>query len=598
MRWSWRLALGRRALHWIVGSGLLVVGVAAWFFWRPAPPRHHLKGNAPAWTGEIDPVLRKTRPSLLLVVYDARRRDDFSFGPFGNARGDTPFLAQFKDEAVYFEDAVSPGCWTVPVHASMFSGRSVCDLGTDHYNPGYASFDDSFLSLAEILSWAGYKTVAYADHPYFYNRNLKVSLVRGFELFNVIGDFERYASHANVRTRGREIEHRHYLEGIPQADREEVVRTLEAFRSGALRFDLAREADYDPVRKVYLAKLWDLFRQSPYFQRRYGAEFDAQVFPRDDDRPFFLFLNLHMCTRAIPDPGLYSRWLLRTLLMNFQARGASLAPDLQNLWSLIPELTVDFRKQSFDNRFYDATFRAVWEYLEARGLTRNLVTVVTSDHGMSFGEKGETQYLHAGARPDEYINRVPLVVRFPVGSREARHHGVEKRKVGLTDIFQTLVDIGLGPGVFRRSLPIRGRSLVERLDRGSFEEVLVSESALVPDSYADLPRVAGYSTAVYSGAAKLVHAPELYSLDRRQFQVTVRLGPGYGASPAGSLLLLHDLSSDPHERVNLAPARPDEVARLKSRWPDWSCPSDARPSGRPEWDDAALRTFQGLGYIH
>src|SRR5262245_50643213 len=242
--WRWpRVSASRRVLYGTLGGGLLAVGgVVAALVWR-ATSAPHLRGKPPAWTREIDPVVRKTRPSILLAVYDARRRDDFSFGPFGNARGDTPFLAEFKNEAVYFEDAVSPGCWTVPVHASIFSGRSVCELGIDYYNPGYASFDDSFLSLAEILSWAGYRTVAYADHPYFYNRNTRVSLVRGFELFNVIGDFERYASHVNVRTGGRTVEHRSDLEGIPQPEREELVRTLESFPSGAPRFGSAPSAE-------------------------------------------------------------------------------------------------------------------------------------------------------------------------------------------------------------------------------------------------------------------------------------------------------------------------------------------------------------------
>ena len=69
-----------------------------------------------------------------------------------------------------------------------------------------------------------------------------------------------------------------------------------------------------------------------------------------------------MCASAMPDPGLFSRWLLRTMLMNAQSRGV--APGAGQVSSWLPELTPALHKQAFDNRFYDATFRALWDYLE------------------------------------------------------------------------------------------------------------------------------------------------------------------------------------------------------------------------------------------
>lgn len=461
----------RRSL--VVGGLLAAAGVAATFLWlRSNAPAPLLRGPTPDWIANIRAETRKARPDLLLVVYDARRRDDFSFGPFGNRRGDTTFLAAFKENALYFQDAVSPGCWTVPVHASMFSGRTVCELGIDFYNPGYAAFDDGSHSLAEVLGWAGYQTIAWADHPYFFNRDTRISLIRGFEQFDVINDFERYGAYTNVGTKRRVVEQRFDLEGLPPLDESELKAQVERFNRGELRFDLATQADYDPEHGLYLAKLDDLFAASDYFRRRYREDFDRYVFTSSRTRPFFLFVNLHMCHLAMPDPALFSRWLLRTILMNAQSRGFVLDRDV---WNRIPELTPHLRKQIFDNRFYDACFRALWGYLEQRGLTRNLATFVTSDHGVSFGEKGEALYLHAGARPYEYMTRVPLVVRFPQDSPWARWHGTRSEKVSLTDIFKTLVDLGLGSGVYHSTPPVRGKSLLERLERAEFDDVLVSE---------------------------------------------------------------------------------------------------------------------------
>ena len=85
------MSLPRGALA--IGGLAVAAALAAFLLWprRVAPPP--LRGPRPAW---LDGVKAETgaRPDLLLVVYDARRRDDFSFGPFGNRRGDTPFLAE------------------------------------------------------------------------------------------------------------------------------------------------------------------------------------------------------------------------------------------------------------------------------------------------------------------------------------------------------------------------------------------------------------------------------------------------------------------------------------------------------------------------
>ncbi len=515
---------------------------------------------AAPWVARITSQTRAARPDILLVVYDARRRDDFSFGPFGNQRGDTPFLADFSRDAVYFEDAVSPGCWTMPVHASIFSGRSVCDLGIDYYNPGYNSFSDDFLSLAEILGRAGYHTVAYPDHPVFYNANIPTALIRGFEQFNVVNDFKDFGCYTNINTPDGQIKHRHPLDGMEPMAWSELEGLVGRFNGGDIRFDLNAEADYDPVNGLYLATLYDMFRQSAYFRKRYGDEFDQYVFTAQHDRPYFLFLNLHMCLSVAPDPGLLQRWFLKTLMLNAQHQGATLALDPTgggvNEWLTYTFESLGLRhnprlepwnamKQIFDNRFYDACFRAVWEYLEARGLTDNTVTVVTSDHGLSFTEHGAYLYCHAGARPYEYMTRVPLIIRFPPDSELAALHGRYAQKVSLTDIFPTLVDLGLGPGVFERSLPVRGRSLVDRLRTGDFQEVVVAEASVLPDAYVIRPGAAGYCKAVYMGSLKLICIPEPRAVrEYKKWPATVRL-EDTGHERIDPVAMLYDLATVP-----------------------------------------------------
>ena len=470
------------------------------------------------------------RPNVILVVYDARRRDDFSFGPDGNRRGDTPFLAEFAEDAITFPGAVSTGCWTLPVHATMFSGLPIGALDIDYYSEGWGHFPADFDSLAEVLQQAGYHTIAWADHPYFFRGDVETSLVRGFESFSVIRDFKRtYATHTNVGTPGGAVELTNPLEGIsrPVTD---LATQVAWFNTGEERPAADELGDFDPESGIVFAHLHDLFLQSAYFDRRYREPFDAHVFDTGDERPFFLFVNLHMCQIARPDAGLWERWLIRTVMLNAAEGGRELsepgAGESVDEWAvrslaelgISPELgphdqsgeELRALKHVFDNRFYDENFRGLWEYLEAKDLTDEAVTIVCSDHGMSFSEKGEEFYHHGGARPDETIVRVPLIVRLPGSSPARGLHGTYADRVSLIDVFPTVLDLALGAGVYERGLPIHGKSVVERLSEQDFDRVVFAESMLRPSTHELLPGVAGSSSAVYRGDQKLILATDLY----------------------------------------------------------------------------------------
>jgi arylsulfatase A-like enzyme len=590
----------RRGLYLLALAPVLAAfGVALWWHGRETGQPGRAEGD-PASTLE-------GRPNLLLVVYDARRPDDFSFGPFGNQRGDTPFLARFKDDALYFPVAVSPGCWTVPVHASMFTGLSVCELGNDIYSPGFQSFTTEVKSLAEILRASGYRTIAFPDHPLFYAGSVESSLIRGFELYSVVNDSQRLGI---LTDQGPHLTHP--LDEIgPERDMtpSELGDAVRRFNSGEIRFDLDREADLDRERGIRLAPLGDLFRASPYFRLRYGSHLD-RFFDTQDGRPFFMFLNLHMATIFYADHPLYSRWLLRTLMMTAQARGVELTPARsqetarQALTRNFEELglPVDILskygplKQVFDNRFYDAAFQALFEDLVRRGLAENTLTVVASDHGMSFSEHGERGYLHTGALPNEYIVRVPLILRFPGAQR--RLHGINEHAVSLTDLFPTLLELGVGRGAYRRERPVRGTSLVERVEEGRYEPVLVTECALQPGEHDAAPDRAAYVKAFHQPPLKLVYAPQTFEVRTDKswpFAQTLLATPGLRES--GKLELLYDVEADPGETINLAEHRPDVVARLKETSPGpWTCASAVR-AGVAKFDDAALDTLRALGYV-
>ena len=101
------------------------------------------------------------RPNILLLVIDTARADRFSWD--GSGRSTTPRLTALAREGTVFTQAFSPAPWTVPAHASLFTGRYPSLHRTDC---GSLRLPDGEVTLAEILRDAGYRTVGYTANPW------------------------------------------------------------------------------------------------------------------------------------------------------------------------------------------------------------------------------------------------------------------------------------------------------------------------------------------------------------------------------------------------------------------------------------------------
>lgn len=98
--------------------------------------------------------------SVLFVVMDTVRKDRLS--PYGYTRPTTPHLADFARDATVFEEAVAPAPWTLPVHASLFSGLYPSEHGADQETP----YLHDVQTLAETLSAAGYDSACYSSNAW------------------------------------------------------------------------------------------------------------------------------------------------------------------------------------------------------------------------------------------------------------------------------------------------------------------------------------------------------------------------------------------------------------------------------------------------
>ena len=139
---------------------------------------------------------RPSRPNVLLLVMDTTRADRCSVTGYG--RPTTPCLEDFARDAVVFDDAWTPGGWTGPAHATLFTG-----LRPERH--GFTVGDRSYLdtrapTLAETLRGAGWDTACFTNNEFV---SPAFGLVRGFSAFEPL-----YAREDRPRPWARETHER------------------------------------------------------------------------------------------------------------------------------------------------------------------------------------------------------------------------------------------------------------------------------------------------------------------------------------------------------------------------------------------------------
>jgi arylsulfatase A-like enzyme len=361
--------------------GLGVAGLALAALWaRPSP---------------------RARPNVLVVVWDTVRADHLSL--YGYGRPTTPRLDAFARDAVVFERASSPGIWTLPSHASMFTGLPPETHGADERQ---LWLDAEHTTLAEHFAAHGYVTFAMAANTLLCD---ETNLVQGFEV--QLNTFRGKAAKAAKAATRRKV--------LPQDRSNELAPLWTEPAHGAKHAQWARAAYKEAAPLVTDTLLrWLDARQDP-------------------EQPFFAFLNLMEAhTPRIP---------------SMEARQQVLADDpalveqgLQVDAGHIHLHFYNFGKHAYTERereaiggVYDATLwdldqatGALLDALRQRGLLEETVVVVTSDHGENLGEHG--LFNHRFSLWEALVH-VPLVIRAP-GVPPQR----VERPVSTVDLFATL----------------------------------------------------------------------------------------------------------------------------------------------------------------
>src|SRR4051794_9532424 len=116
-------------------------------------------------------------PNVVLVILDAARRD--ALEPYGAPPGSTPAIAQLASRGSVLPEVFATGSWTVPSHASIFTGLLPRAAGLaqtqspSQSKPVLERHVDRL--LPEVMRRAGYSTAAVSA-------NLWISRASGFDV--------------------------------------------------------------------------------------------------------------------------------------------------------------------------------------------------------------------------------------------------------------------------------------------------------------------------------------------------------------------------------------------------------------------------------
>jgi arylsulfatase A-like enzyme len=343
------------------------------------PP--HVASFAHAASADPQATESHSAVPVVLIILDTTRVDHLSV--YGYSRPTTPALQAFAEGAVVFDDAIAPSPWTLPSHASLFTGLFPLRHGADR--PHWLSADDTPGALRPGLPLdARHPTLAawLRDH--------------GYDTGAVMANFG-YLDPAFGLDRGFT-----FYEAAPNTPVMPRVLSLVDRR-------------ITPV--PWASRYWRSYRRAEQVNRVALAWLAGRR-----SNAVFLALNYMEPHRPWTAPGRgYGAFAAEREEPATRVRPRSLGPELRRLVDLY-----DSQVAALDH-----ALGALFDGLRALDLYDRSLIIVTADHGESLGENGivgHGQSLHA---PELSI---PLLVKYPSSAHTGRRAG----PVQLVDVFPTI----------------------------------------------------------------------------------------------------------------------------------------------------------------
>lgn len=345
------------------------------------------------------------RPNVILIVIDTLRADHLS--AYGYGRKTSPNIDRLAAQGVLYEQCISASSWTLPAHASLFTGMFARDHKTtsEHWE-----LDASFDTLAELLRASGYHTGGFSNNVWTDDFS---GLTQGFDTF------------------------------------------LQLWR--IRKADKGRISQDDPAKDMHSAEtneeVFTWLEELPDKSRHVAAQ--------GRPAPFFVFINYYephlpyRPTRPYDDdflPEGVDQGTVRRLRSFYSPREYGYILGVP--WMKVSDREVEILTALYDGEiaYIDSIIGKLVEGLRSRDLLDDTLLVITSDHGEHLGENHMLSHKLSVYDP---LLRVPLILwnpeRIPSGARI-------KTQVQAHDVFGSILRLTGARGDAAPALPFEERA--------------------------------------------------------------------------------------------------------------------------------------------
>lgn len=336
-------------------------------------------------------LAKKSKTNVVLLVLDSMRFDHLSV--YNYNRRTSPNLDWIGKKGAVFENAFSAAPWTIPSHASIFTGKypssHKCVWGSMRLGNANAT-------LTEILKMNGYRTIGVSACPLL---EPDYGVGKGFDFFLNTGVLD-YSTAELIR---------HSLK---------PGRMRDVFRRLASGPD--QQTSFNNVLIKNLLKK-ESGKKRPFFL--FANYFNCHA-PYDPPRPFKEVFSKPHLTRS----DVYIKELiLNKIAGRTSERVSNVFVDIHKLRHISSgaggfdfirgELEITKEEWEIIRSWYDGEIAyldfhigQLVKFLEEEDLFDNTILVITSDHGEIFGEHGLAS--HAYCLYDVVLH-VPLIVTCP-----------------------------------------------------------------------------------------------------------------------------------------------------------------------------------------
>ena len=352
------------------------------------------------------------RPNIVLIVADTARATNLSL--YGYEKETSPNLESIAAKNSLYTNAIATAPWTMPSHASIFTGLYSSHHGSTRSFPELSNDKDT---LHRILADNGYSNWLITANP-------GISAVTN-------GDFEEYLTRRLVPT---------------STDYTEIKSTFRSSGFGVSTFksiynNIHQEGKIGDIINLadkFISNQLEEVTNNPRRFIRKGSKNNIKLFSKlcnQSNAPYFAYVNIMEPHLKYIPPKESRRKFAPDGVTDKELWSINQNPRLYNYVQAIDMDERDFELlEALYNgaiHYTDQLVKEMYDHLKRTGQFEETLFIFIGDHGENIGDRG---LMGHSLSLNDALLRVPMVISYPGDSG-----GVFDQLVQLHDLFPTIL---------------------------------------------------------------------------------------------------------------------------------------------------------------